>query len=533
MSHATTNLTMDSKLITYGIESADVKWQLSAEELIKTALEKNQVEEASSGAINVMTGKFTGRSPQDRFIVKDAVTENTVWWDGKVNIPFDSEKFDKLYDKVTKHLSGKELFVRDAFACADERHKLKIRAINEMPSSNLFIYNMFIRPTEEELKNFGEPDWLIVSAPSFEADPELDGTRQENFAILNFTRKIALVGGTGYTGEMKKGIFSALNFILPTYQNTMPMHCSANMGENGDTAMFFGLSGTGKTTLSADKNRRLIGDDEHGWTEDNVIFNFEGGCYAKVINLSAEGEPEIYGAIKEGSLLENCVFKPGTNEIDYENKSITENTRVSYPIDYIENIAVPSIGKNPTNIFFLSFDAFGVFPPIAKLNPNQAAYLFISGYTSKVAGTEAGVTEPQTTFSTCFGAPFMPLHPTKYASLLSDKVAKTGVNVWLLNTGWNGQGKRMSLKDTRAVINAALRGDLDNVEYKQDPYFGFEVPQSCPGVSSADILKVESSWEDMNEYDEKAKSLASKFKENFKKFESFASEEILSGGPLV
>lgn len=311
------------------------------------------------------------------------------------------------------------------------------------------------------------------------------------------------------------------------------MHCSANMGENGDTAMFFGLSGTGKTTLSADKNRKLIGDDEHGWTEDNAIFNFEGGCYAKVINLSAEGEPEIFGAIKEGAILENCVFKPGTNEVDFENKSITENTRVSYPIDYIENIAVPSVGKNPKNIFFLSYDAFGVLPPIAKLNPSQAAYLFISGYTSKVAGTEAGITEPQTTFSTCFGAPFMPLHPTKYAAMLSEKVASTSVNVWLLNTGLNGKGKRMSLKDTRAVINAALRGDLDNVEYKQDPYFGFQIPQTCPGISSEEILKVESSWDDIEAYDAKARLLASKFKENFEKFEEFANEEILSGGPLV
>lgn len=524
---------MDSKLIKVGIETDVVNWQLSPDELVKIAIEKGQAEKASSGAINILTGKFTGRSPQDRFIVKDEITENTVWWDGKTNIPFDSDKFDALYDKVTKYLSGKELYVRDAYACADERFRVKIRAINEFPAMNLFIYNMFIRPTEEELATFGEPDWLIVSAPGFEADPAVDGTRQGNFAILNFKRKIALVGGTGYTGEMKKGIFSALNFLLPTYHNTLPMHCSANMGEEGDTAMFFGLSGTGKTTLSADKNRKLIGDDEHGWTEDNVIFNFEGGCYAKVINLSAEGEPEIFGAIKEGALLENVKFKPGTNEVDFENKDITENTRVSYPIDFIENIAVPSKGENPKNIFFLSFDAFGVFPPIAKLSPDQAAYLFISGYTSKVAGTEAGVTEPQTTFSTCFGAPFMPLHPTKYASMLSDKVAKTGVNVWLLNTGWNGKGKRMSLKDTRAVINAALRGDLDNVEYKQDPYFGFQIPQTCPGVSSVEILKVESSWDDLAQYDEKARLLASKFKENFKKFESFADEALLSGGPLV
>lgn len=523
---------MDSKLLNYGIETDNANWNLSPEELIQISLNKGQAEKASSGAINVLTGKFTGRSPQDRFIVKDSITEDKVWW-GNINIPFDSDKFDALYNKVVAHLSGKELYVRDAFACADSRHQIKIRAINEKPWSNLFVYNMFIRPTQEELTNFGEPDWLIINAPTFEANPETDGTRQGNFAILNFTRKIALIGGTGYTGEIKKGIFSALNFTLPTFENTLPMHCSANIGEKGDTAMFFGLSGTGKTTLSADKNRKLIGDDEHGWTADNVIFNFEGGCYAKAINLSAEGEPEIFGAIREGSLLENVVFKPGTNEVDFENKSITENTRVSYPIDFIDNIAVPSLGKNPKNIFFLSFDAFGVLPPIAKLNPNQAAYLFISGYTSKVAGTEAGVTEPQTTFSTCFGAPFMPLHPTKYADMLSAKVAETGVNVWLLNTGWNGQGKRMSLKDTRAVITAALNGDLDQVEFKQDPYFGFEIPQTCPGVSSDEILKVESSWTDMAAYDEKAKLLANKFKENFKKFEEFADEALLSGGPLV
>lgn len=533
MSNATTNTAVDSKLEKYGITTGFVNWNLSSEELVQIALDKDQVEQSSSGAINVLTGKFTGRSPQDRFIVKDEVTENTVWWDGKINIPFDSDKFDALYDKVTQYLTDKELYVRDVFACADERYQIKIRAINEMPWANLFVYNMFIRPTDEQLSNFGDPEWLVINAPGFEANPEIDGTRQGNFAILNFTRKIALIGGTGYTGEIKKGIFSALNFILPTYHNTLPMHCSANMGQDGDTAMFFGLSGTGKTTLSADKNRKLIGDDEHGWTDDNTVFNFEGGCYAKVINLSEEGEPEIYGAIKDGSLLENCVFKPGTNEVDFENKSITENTRVSYPIDYIENIAVPSLGENPKNIFFLSFDAFGVFPPIAKLSPEQAAYLFISGYTSKVAGTEAGVTEPQTTFSTCFGAPFMPLHPTKYAAFLSDKVAKTGVNVWLLNTGWNGQGKRMSLKDTRAVINAALKGDLDQVAYKQDPYFGFQIPQSCPGVSSDEILKVESSWSDMTAYEAKAKLLANKFKENFKKFEEFATDEILKGGPLV
>lgn len=523
---------MDEKLLKYGISTDKAHWNLSPEKLSQISIEKNQAERASSGAINVLTGKFTGRSPKDRFIVKDEITESKIWW-GDINIPFDSEKFDQLYNKVVEHLSGKEIYVRDAFACADDRYKVKIRSINEMPWANLFVHNMFIRPTQEELENFGETDWLIINAPNFYADPEVDGTRDKNFAILNFTRKIALIGGTGYTGEIKKGIFSALNFLLPIYQETLPMHCSANMGEDGDTAMFFGLSGTGKTTLSADANRKLIGDDEHGWTKDNVIFNFEGGCYAKVINLSAESEPEIFGAIKENALLENCVFKDGTNEVDFENKSITENTRVSYPIYHIDNITEPSLGKNPKNIFFLSFDAYGVLPPIAKLTPEQAAYLFISGYTSKVAGTEAGVTEPQTTFSACFGAPFMPLHPVKYASMLSEKVAETGVNVWLLNTGWNGKGERMSLKNTRAVIQAALNGDLDNVEYKQDPYFGIQIPQTCKGVSSDEILKVESSWDDLGEYDKKARLLASKFRENFKKFEDIADEKILSGGPLV
>ena len=523
---------MSIELASYGIKNSKINYQLSPAELTKKMVETGQGEITSSGAINMLTGEFTGRSPQDRFIVKDEITENNVWWDGKTNLPFDSAKFDALYDKVVEHLSNREIYVRDAFACADDAYKTKIRAITETPGSNLFIYNMFIRPTEEELKNFGDAEWTIINAPTFIADAAVDGTRQHNFSILNFKRKIVLNGGTGYTGEMKKGIFSALNFIMPVFKNTLPMHCSSNSGENGDTAMFFGLSGTGKTTLSADKNRRLIGDDEHGWTADNKVFNFEGGCYAKVINLSAEGEPEIYAAIKEGALLENCKLFPGTNEVDYTDGTITENTRVSYPIDYIENIAVPSVGEQPKNIFFLSFDAYGVFPPIAKLNPDQAAYLFISGYTSKVAGTEAGVTEPQTTFSTCFGAPFMPLHPTKYAEMLSDKVGKTGINVWLINTGWNGQKKRMSLKDTRAVINAALEGKLDNIDYKKDPFFGFEIPVSIEGVDSTK-LDPANSFDSHETYEENAKVLAAKFKANFKTFEEFASKELLAGGPVI
>lgn len=523
---------MSIELAAYGIKNSTIHYQLTPEVLTDSMVEKEQGEITSSGAVNFLTGEFTGRSPKDRFIVKDEITEDAVWWDGAINIPFDSEKFDALYNKVVEHLSNREVFVRDAFACADDRFKTKIRAITETPGANLFIYNMFIRPTAEELADFGSPEWTIINAPTFVADPAIDGTRAHNFSILNFKRKIVLNGGTGYTGEMKKGVFSALNFILPVQKDTLPMHCSANSGENGDTAMFFGLSGTGKTTLSADKNRRLIGDDEHGWTADNTVFNFEGGCYAKVINLSAEGEPEIFGAIKEGALLENCAYHKGTKDVDYTNASVTENTRVSYPIDFIENIAVPSVGKNPKNIFFLSFDAYGVFPPIAKLNADQAAYLFISGYTSKVAGTEAGVTEPQTVFSSCFGAPFMPLHPTKYAAMLSDKVETSGVNVWLINTGWNGQGKRMSLKDTRAVINAALNGELDHVDFVKNNYFGFEVPTSAPGVDS-DKLDPASSWDSADAYDAKARSLAAKFKENFKKFEEFATPELLAGGPLV
>ncbi|WP_413533373.1 phosphoenolpyruvate carboxykinase (ATP) [Empedobacter brevis] len=523
---------MSIELASYGIKNSKINYQLSPEELTKKMVELGQGEITSSGAVNMLTGEFTGRSPKDRFIVKDEITAENVWWDGNINIPFDSDKFDALYDKVIEHLSNREIYVRDAYACADDSYKTKIRAITESPAANLFIYNMFIRPTEEELKNFGESEWTIINAPTFVADAEVDGTRQHNFSILNFKRKIVLNGGTGYTGEMKKGIFSALNFIMPVFRNTLPMHCSANSGENGDTAMFFGLSGTGKTTLSADKNRRLIGDDEHGWTADNTVFNFEGGCYAKVINLSPEGEPEIFAAIKDGALLENCKLTPGTNEVDFTDTSITENTRVSYPIDYIENIAVPSLGKNPKNIFFLSFDAYGVFPPIAKLNPDQAAYLFISGYTSKVAGTEAGITEPQTTFSTCFGAPFMPLHPTKYAEMLSDKVEKTGVNVWLINTGWNGKKERMSLKDTRAVINAALNGDLDNVEFKKDPYFGFEVPVAIEGVDSEKLCP-SNSFDSTAAYEANAKELADKFKANFKKFEEFATADLLAGGPTI
>ncbi len=397
----------------------------------------------------------------------------------------------------------------------------------------MFAYNMFLRPTEKELENF-TPDWTIINAPGFMADKKVDGTRQHNFAILNFTKKIALIGGTGYTGEIKKGVFSALNFILPVYKNTLPMHCSANVGKNGETAIFFGLSGTGKTTLSADPERKLIGDDEHGWTNENTIFNFEGGCYAKVIDLSAEKEPEIYDAIKKGAILENVVMD-ANGVVDFEDISITQNTRVSYPIHHINNIQTPSIGKKPKNIFFLTADAFGVLPPISKLTPGQAAYHFISGYTAKVAGTEAGITEPVPSFSACFGAPFMPLHPTKYAEMLSKKMQEAEVTVWLINTGWTGGpygvGTRMKLKYTRAMITAAISGELNDVDYTEHTIFGLNFPLTCPNVP-AEILNPKKTWNNDEAYYETANKLSNFFKNNFKQFEEYASDDILKGGPL-
>ncbi|PVW14164.1 phosphoenolpyruvate carboxykinase (ATP) [Marixanthomonas spongiae] len=516
----------------YGINNATVYYQLPSEELHNETLQKGQGKEASSGALAVNTGEFTGRSPQDRFIVRDEVTEDRVWW-GNINIPFDSDKFDALYDRVTAYLSENEVYVRDSYACAHEDYRLNIRVINEYPWSNMFAHNMFLRPTEDELENF-DPEWLIVNAPGFMADSERDGTRQHNFAILNFGKKIALIGGTGYTGEIKKGIFSALNFILPVFKNTLPMHCSANVGEDGETAIFFGLSGTGKTTLSADPERKLIGDDEHGWTANNEVFNFEGGCYAKVIDLSPKKEPDIFKAIKPGAILEN-VAMDSEGHVDFKDTSITQNTRVSYPIYHIDNIQQPSIGQNPKNIFFLTADAFGVLPPISKLTPGQAAYHFISGYTAKVAGTEAGIDEPLPSFSACFGAPFMPLHPTKYAEMLSAKMKTSGVNVWLVNTGWTGgpygTGRRMKLKYTRAMITAALKGQLKDVDYEMHPIFGLDMPKECPNVPS-EVLNPRETWEDKEAYDAKAEALAKSFKKNFEKFESYANKEILSGAPI-
>lgn len=516
-----------------GIKEGKAHWNLPPHQLASISVKMGLAKMTSSGAIAINTGEFTGRSPKDKFTVKDQLTENAVWWNN-FNIPFDADKFEQLYQKMIAYFNGKEFYVRDAYACADTRYRMNLRVITELPWSNLFVSNMFLRPSIDELKSFRN-EWLILNAPGFRANPEVDGTRQHNFSIIDFTRKIILVGGSGYTGEIKKGVFSALNFILPHQKNVLAMHCSANTGKDGDTAIFFGLSGTGKTTLSADPARRLIGDDEHGWTDDNVIFNFEGGCYAKTIDLSAEKEPDIFNAIRPGALLENVGFKPGTlNEVDFSDKTITENTRVSYPIEHINNIARPSIGKHPKNIFFLTCDAFGVLPPISKLTPGQAAFHFISGYTAKVAGTEAGVTEPTMTFSTCFGAPFMPLHPTRYAEMLSRKMKDANVNVWLVNTGWSGGcygvGKRMSLKYTRALISAALNGALDNISYVTHEVFGVAMPTHCPDVP-AEILDPRNTWDSKDDYDQKANYLAAAFLKNFEKFSSFASDEILAGAP--
>jgi phosphoenolpyruvate carboxykinase (ATP) len=519
----------------YGLNDVTAHWNLSPEELQRITVEKGMGEETENGTLAVNTGKFTGRSPQDRFIVKDNYTTDKIWW-GKINKPVEPAQFDVLQNEIVKYLSGKEIYVRDAYVCADPKYKMNIRTITEYPWSNMFVYNMFLRLNEEELENFKE-DWLVLCAPGYVCpDPSAHGIRQGNFSILNFTKKVALVGGSAYTGEIKKGIFSALNMILPTDKNVLPMHCSANVGEDGDTAIFFGLSGTGKTTLSADPNRKLIGDDEHGWTAENIIFNFEGGCYAKVIDLTEEKEPDIFRAIKPGAILENIVFKKGTKEVDYMDSTITQNTRVSYPIYHIDNIQQPSYADNPKNIFFLTCDAFGVLPPVSKLTPGQAAYHFISGYTAKVAGTEAGITEPVPSFSACFGAPFMPLHPTVYAEMLSKKMQDAGVNVWLINTGWSGGpygvSSRIKLKYTRAMITAILNGELDNVEFQQHPIFGLFMPTSCPNVPE-EMLDPMNTWLQKGAYVSKSIQLAHSFHLNFEKFANQASQQIIEGGPLI
>jgi phosphoenolpyruvate carboxykinase (ATP) len=508
-------------------------WNLTPAELIEETILLGEGTLTDTGALAIDTGEFTGRSPKDKFVVFDEKTKDTVWW-GDVNGKFNPNDFDLLYNRVCAYLGGSEVYVRDSYACADPLYRLNIRVVTELPWSNLFANNLFLRPTEEEIKTF-EPEWIIVNAPGFHAEPSIDKTRQHNFTIINFTKKVILIGGSGYTGEIKKAIFSVLNYILPHEKNVLSMHCSANVGVEGDTAIFFGLSGTGKTTLSADPERRLIGDDEHGWSF-NSVFNFEGGCYAKCIDLSAEKEPQIFNAIRFGALLENTNYFEGTRKVDYSNIEKAENTRVAYPIELIDNIMSPSIGGIPKNIFFLTADAFGVLPPISKLSTAQAMYHFISGYTAKVAGTEVGVTEPQVTFSACFGKAFLPLHPTKYAELLGKKLEETNVNVWLLNTGWcggpYGVGSRIKLAYTRALISAALKGELNEVDYIQTPFFGLNTPISCPGVPS-ELLFPRNAWPDKEMFDLKAGELAEKFVKNFSQYADFASQEIINAQPKV
>ncbi len=514
--------------------AASVHYQLDPEELVQDTLRLGEGRLTDTGALAIHTGEFTGRSPKDRFIVKDETTENTVHWN-EFNLPIEDRYFHAVRRRLTRYLDAQpEIWIRDCYACADPAYRLSIRIITEKPWTNLFAYNMFLRPEEEELGDF-EPKWQVLCAPGLLLDPAESGTRQHNGVIVSFKHKMILIAGTGYTGETKKSIFSILNYILPQQTGVLPMHCSANMGEEGDTAIFFGLSGTGKTTLSADPDRQLIGDDEHGWT-DTGVFNFEGGCYAKLIHLSAEKEPEIYAAIRPGAMVENVGFYAGTDQINFEDASITENTRVSYPLDFISNAAAPSVGHTPKNIFFLTCDAYGVLPPISKLTKEQAMYQFISGYTAKVAGTETGITEPKPTFSACFGAPFMPLHPGKYAKMLGEKMEAANVSVWLINTGWTGgsfgTGQRIKLSYTRAMITAALEGLLTDVSFQKDPVFGLAIPQQVPGVPTK-ILTPGNTWADKEAYDKKASFLAGLFIQNFSKYADGVPAEVLSAAPVL
>jgi len=522
-----------------GLGKTTIYWNLTPAALIEKSISSGQGVLASSGALKIDTGKFTGRSPKDRYIVEDDITKDKVDW-GNINQPISPEYFDTLEKKVIAHLDSKEeIYARDVYACASRNYRLNVRVYTEAPWQNLFAYNMFLRPSKKEAESIN-PDWQIFAAPGFYADPATDGVTAENFAIINFSKKKIIIGGTAYTGEIKKGIFSVLNFILPDEHNILSMHCSANVGKKGDTALFFGLSGTGKTTLSTDRERKLIGDDEHAWASTSV-FNFEGGCYAKTINLSETKEPQIFKAIKFGALLENVGFFDEANRnVDFSDSSITQNTRVSYPIDHIDNIVYNSRGEIPENVFFLTCDAFGVLPPISKLSKDQAMYHFLSGYTAKIAGTEAGVDEPEATFSACFGLPFLPLKPTVYADLLGKKIEagqerlNKDINVWLINTGWTGgpfgKGTRMELVFTRGMIKAALDGVLDDVEYTTESFFGLKIPTSCPDVPNA-LLIPRNTWPNEDDYDEMATKLVNLFRSNFKSYEAFASEEIIAALP--
>lgn len=525
----------------YGLENHGftdlniIYWNLPPESLYEEITFRREGRITHQGAIAVSSGKHTARAANDKFIVREPSTEENIWW-GEYNRPYDVKKFNEIYNRMLGYVQGRDIFVQDCYVGADPDYRIPIRIITEYAWHSLLARNMFLLP--ETAKEYQQhiPAFTLVAVPSFKAIEAIDGTNSETFIGLNYGQNLAIVGSSAYGGEIKKSIFTVLNYLLPL-QGVMPMHCSANVGPEGDAALFFGLSGTGKTTLSADPTRSLIGDDEHGWS-DKGIFNFEGGCYAKVIRLSSSAEPEIYAATgKFGTVLENVVYDPVTREIDLDDNEHTENTRASYPLEFIENSVPEKMAEHPKNIILLTCDASGVLPPIAKLSPGQALYQFVSGYTAKVGGTEVGVgDEPEITFSTCFGAPFMVHHPSVYADLLKAKIERHGVNTWLLNTGWvggpYGVGKRISISHTRALLNAALSGALLDVEYKKDPIFGFEVPVTCEGVP-ADVLDPSSSWPSKSEYQEKYRLLASRFIDNFKKFAPDFPPEVSESGPVI
>jgi phosphoenolpyruvate carboxykinase (ATP) len=510
--------------------ASQVHLNLTPSELVELSLERKEGLLTENGALRVSTGKYTGRSPNDKFIVDSPFVHSDISWSS--NKPFTVEQFEKLYNRMLAYMENRELFVFDGFAGADEKYHTSVRYINEFAWQNLFIHQLLVR--QDKIGQEFHPDFLICCMPGFRAVPDIDGTNSEAFIVINFERKMIIIGGTHYAGEMKKSIFSVMNYLLPR-QGILSMHCSANMGDNGETALFFGLSGTGKTTLSADPNRKLIGDDEHGWS-DHGIFNIEGGCYAKCIGLRHETEPQIWEAIKFGAVLENVVVDNQSRMVNFDDQSITENTRVAYPVDFIPNARIPGLGGHPKTVVFLTADAFGVLPPISKLNKEQAMYHFLSGYTSKLAGTELGITKPEATFSACFGAPFLPLSPLTYAKLLGEKLEEHNTNVFLINTGWSGGpygvGSRMKLSYTRAMVTAAIEGRLDDVAYELDSIFNVYIPTECPGVPQ-ELLKPVHTWQDKDAYLSKAMELAQLFNKNILKFGNTIPVEVINAGPNI
>ncbi len=519
----------------HGIQNARcVYWNLPASQLYEQAVEHHEGLVAHRGPLVVHTGKYTGRSPSDKFVVQEPSSQDHIWW-GKVNQPFEEESFERIYQRMLAYLQGRDLFVQDCYAGADSNYRKPIRVISELAWQSLFVRNMFIRPDPKALAQH-IPEYTVIALPRFQAVPAVDGTRSEVFILVNFGRKLVLIGGTCYAGEIKKAVFTIMNYCLPL-ENILPMHASANVGAEGDVAVFFGLSGTGKTTLSTDPTRKLIGDDEHGWS-DSGVFNFEGGCYAKVIRLSPEAEPEIFQTtLRFGTVLENVVIDPITRRVHLDDDSLTENTRGCYGIGQLENVELSGVGGHPRNLILLTADAFGVMPPVSKLTPEQAMYHFLSGYTAKVAGTEREMgSEPQATFSTCFGAPFLPHHPSVYANLLREKITRHKAKFWLVNTGWSGGpygvGKRIPIAHTRAMIRAILSGQLDSAPTKKDPIFGLHIPRSCKGVPS-EILWPSRTWESAAEYEAKARELAKRFEKNFEAFSPTVSAEVCASGPRV